>query len=126
MDPEWIMDLAFLVDVTGHLNMLNFKNLVINETFDIIWAFEARLQLWADQLQQGCCTHFENLNEAKAVSLGIFDLSKFSRKVISIQNEFKSRFVAFRQHEEMFILSCYSAIPLQSGLRLLTVLSSWS
>ena len=53
-DPEWIMDLAFLVDVTGHLNMLNCKlqgkNVVINEAFDMIQAFEARLQLWADQL----------------------------------------------------------------------------
>ena len=70
----------------------------------MIRAFEARLQLWADELQQGCCTHFENLNEAKAVCPGVFDLSKFSRKVISIQNEFKNRFVTFRQHEEMFIL----------------------
>lgn len=49
-DENWLMDLAFLVDITTHLNELNVrlqgKNQLISNMFQIITAFELKLKLW--------------------------------------------------------------------------------
>ena len=53
-DEEWITKLAFLTDITSHLNSLNFKlqgsNRLINELYQDIVAFEKKLQLWESQV----------------------------------------------------------------------------
>jgi hypothetical protein len=51
-DSDWTTDLAFLLDITTHLNALG-KNIIISEVFDLIRAFETKLQLWTSQLEQG-------------------------------------------------------------------------
>lgn len=110
-DSDWITDLAFLVDITAHLNALNCKlqgkDIFISEAFDMIRAFETKLQLWISQLEQGRCEHFQHLNEAKntAEALNIvFDSSKFSRKVADIHDSFGKRFSAFREVEDQLQL----------------------
>jgi len=49
------MDLAFLVDITTHLNELNVrfqgKNQLISNVFQIITAFELKLKLWQSQVK---------------------------------------------------------------------------
>jgi hypothetical protein len=46
---DWIKDLAFLVDITAHLNMLNLqlqgKNKVITNMYDSINSFTIKLRL---------------------------------------------------------------------------------
>lgn len=108
-DPEWITDFAFLVDITAHLNTLNSKlqgkDLVITEAFNLICAFETKLQLWSSQLEKGCCDHFEHLNKTRMsvqTYHGItFESSKtkYSMKVQSILEAFKQRFLDFRKEE---------------------------
>jgi hypothetical protein len=48
-DEGWISDLAFFVDVTGHLNTLNRelqgKDKLMTEMFDSIKAFKVKLRL---------------------------------------------------------------------------------
>ena len=55
-DPEWITDLAFLVDITTHMNASNTrmqdKDQLINKLFEQVCAFEVKLSLWEEQLQR--------------------------------------------------------------------------
>lgn len=49
-NENWLVDLAFLVDITAHLNELNIrlqgKNQLINDMFQTVMAFEIKLKLW--------------------------------------------------------------------------------
>ena len=53
-DAEWICDLAFLADITSHLNELNSrlqrKGQLINCMFDHVKAFQVKLSLWENQI----------------------------------------------------------------------------
>ncbi|MBN3300885.1 GT2D2 protein, partial [Amia calva] len=61
-DESWLCDLAFLCDVTEHLNTLNVKltgsKQVITEMYDSVKAFQLKLRLLEKQLQQGNLFHF--------------------------------------------------------------------
>ena len=64
--------LAFLVDLTSHLNELNLqlqgKNQLIHEMWKHILAFETKLQLWEYQLDKENYVHFPTLKEHKPIS----------------------------------------------------------
>ena len=49
-DTVWIVDLAFLVDITKHPNALNIslqgKNAVVSELYSHIKAFKTKLQIF--------------------------------------------------------------------------------
>ena len=53
-DPNWLMDLAFLVDVTHELNVLNKKlqgqGQLVSVAYDNVRAFSTKLMLWKAQL----------------------------------------------------------------------------
>ena len=55
-DAEWICDLAFLADITSHLNELNSrlqrKGQLINCMFDHVKAFQVKLSLGKSDKQQ--------------------------------------------------------------------------
>ena len=61
-DAEWICDLAFLVDITSHLNELNFrlqrKGQLIKCMFDHVKAFLVKLSLWENQINNNNFAHF--------------------------------------------------------------------
>ncbi|XP_014776676.1 general transcription factor II-I repeat domain-containing protein 2-like [Octopus bimaculoides] len=64
-NDNWICDLAFLVDITTHLNDLNLKlqkqNQLIHEMYSRVKAFQAKLQIWENQLRIGDAFHFPTL-----------------------------------------------------------------
>lgn len=64
-NKSWIRDLAFIVDVTCHLNDLNLKlqgkSQFIHQLYRHIKTFQNKLQLWKDQLRNGNCFHFPTL-----------------------------------------------------------------
>ena len=64
-DPNWLLGLAFLADLTSHLNDLNVrlqgKDLLIPDMISSISAFEVKLRLWESQLREGDFTHFQSL-----------------------------------------------------------------
>ena len=70
-DPDWLASLAFLVDITSHLNNLNIqlqgKIQLIHEIYGHIITFERKLHLWKYQLQQENYAHFPPLQERKLV-----------------------------------------------------------
>ena len=55
-NPEWVSNLAFLVDLTSHLNKLNLqlqgKNQLIDKMWRYILAFETKLRLKECQLDK--------------------------------------------------------------------------
>lgn len=70
-DQEWLSDFGFLTDLTLHLNKLNEwlqgKENFINNLYDNIKSFEAKLNLWKMQLQKKDLTHFPHLSTCKYV-----------------------------------------------------------
>ena len=61
-DPKWLMDLAFLVDITQELNVLNKKlqgqGQLVSVAYDSVRAFSTKLVLWKSQLSQTNLCHF--------------------------------------------------------------------
>lgn len=102
-DPDWLASLAFLVDITSHLNNLNLhlqgKAQLINEMFGHILAFERKLHLWEYQLPHENYAHFPSLQEYKPRNPEIF-----VNMIKDLKNEFSSRFTDFRLHEDEFKL----------------------
>ena len=70
-DPQWVVKLAFLVDITTHMNTLNLelqgKKKVVFEMFGQTTAFERKLRLWESKLQKGSCSHFPSLQNHKKI-----------------------------------------------------------
>lgn len=102
-DDEWIRDLAFLVDITKHVNDLNVKlqgkdqhiGLLVSHTK----AFEVKLRLWKMQLQANNLTHFPSLKSTSSP-----DSSRYAEKVNSLSEEFAIRFSDIRQHSSQISL----------------------
>ena len=66
-NAEWLVNLAFLVDITTHMNNLN-KELVGNnkhvfDMFSCITTFERKLRLWEVQIQNGNYSRFPNFQK---------------------------------------------------------------
>ncbi|CAI9718447.1 Hypothetical predicted protein [Octopus vulgaris] len=61
-DDIWICDRAFLMDITTHLNGLDLKlqkqNRLIHEMYSHAEAFQAKLQIWENQLKTTDAFHF--------------------------------------------------------------------
>ncbi|XP_057704032.1 general transcription factor II-I repeat domain-containing protein 2A-like isoform X2 [Corythoichthys intestinalis] len=67
-DLEWIMDLAFLVDVLCHLDRLNLtlqgKLKMLPDLVQSVFAFVNKLKLCKAHIQKGDLTHFPTLLKA--------------------------------------------------------------
>ena len=70
--PEWVRDLAFMVDITQHLNnlnkMLQGRKKVVTQFYDCICAFKLKLSLWETQLSNGDTFHFPRLTAMHATT----------------------------------------------------------
>ena len=60
--PQWVQDLAFIVDITQHLislnKMLQGRRKIVTHYNDSIRAFKLKLSLWETQLSSGETAHF--------------------------------------------------------------------
>ena len=93
-EKTWICDLAFLADLTGHLNDLNIslqgKGLIITDMYYRVKAFKLALGLWISQFLDGNTLHFPKLSEVRDP-----DISVSAEYVQILQNnnlQFESRF----------------------------------
>ena len=70
-DPSFLSDLAFLTDVTQHLNELNLKlqgsKQVITVMYDRVKSFRCKLSLWVKQLESNNLAHFPALQSLPQV-----------------------------------------------------------
>lgn len=93
-EESWICDLAFLSDLTGHLNDLNTslqgKGLLITGMYYRIKAFKMALNLWMNQLQAGNTAHFPKLSQVPAPDLTLSE--EYVKILEALRNQFDSRF----------------------------------
>ncbi|XP_051784546.1 general transcription factor II-I repeat domain-containing protein 2-like [Erpetoichthys calabaricus] len=105
-NKPWLCDLAFLVNLTTHLNELNAKlqsqGQMIHELYGHIKSFQNKLRLWESQLKEGNTYHFPTLVNHKD-----FDCESFANELNSLSREFNTRFCDFKNQEaNLQIFSC--------------------
>ncbi|XP_073714947.1 general transcription factor II-I repeat domain-containing protein 2-like [Misgurnus anguillicaudatus] len=106
---EWMQDLAFMVDVTEHLNNLNKqlqeRNKVVTQYYDSIRSFKLKLSLWETQLAGGDAAHFPCLKTMCATQQ-VTDMKRFKDKITGLSREFEQRFQIFGELEKDFKVFC--------------------
>ena len=72
-NENWLTDLAFLVDLTAHLNELKMhlqgENQLINTMFQTITAFQMKLKLWQVRMKANNFVHFDTLAKHSPVTV---------------------------------------------------------
>ncbi len=106
-DPKWLMDLAFLVDITQELNVLNKKlqgmRQLVSAAYDNVRAFSTKLVLWKAQLSQTNLCHFMACKALMDVGKP-FSGEKYADAIMKLQEEFDRRFADFKTHRATFII----------------------
>lgn len=109
-DPDWLHDLAFLVDITEHLNVLNVnmqgRNKLVTEYYDSIRAFQIKLGLWEMQLSRSNPAHFPSLQSVRVAHGNNDNMDRYKDKISRLKSEFQNRFQVFTQLEKEFSLFC--------------------
>ena len=105
-DFTFLCNLAFLTDITDHLNALNLKlqgkDQIITEMYDNVKSFKVKLRLWMKQVGEGNLVHFSTLN-----SLGKVEpkyLKEYTDVLFNLLHQFDLRFKDFRVLEPQFQL----------------------
>ena len=97
-DDDWLNDLAFLVDITAHLNVLNLKLQGANKLFshmcNDVAAFKLKLQLFVGQLAQKRLDNFPRLKE-RATSHSELNTDRYTAKVEVLLESFQAKFSQF-------------------------------
>jgi len=104
-DPKWLMNLAFLVDITHELNALNKKlqgqGQLVSAAYYNIRAFSTKLMLRKAQLSQKNLCHFPTCKAL--VDAGTpFSGQKYVDAILKLQEEFDHRFADFKTHRATF------------------------
>ena len=101
-DADWQNDLAFLVDITSHLNVLNVQLQGSNKLFtnmcNSVASFEMRLQLFATQLSQGNLDNFDHL-KGRSIENSV-DTLLYQNKIEALLRIFQTRFNQFKAEED--------------------------
>ncbi|XP_050022112.1 general transcription factor II-I repeat domain-containing protein 2 isoform X3 [Alexandromys fortis] len=113
---DWILDLAFLVDMTTHLNTLDASlqghSQMVTQMYDFIRAFLTKLCLWETHLASNNLAHFPTL---KSVSQSESDGLNYIPKIAELKTEFQRRLADFKAWEkELTLLSSPFSIQIDS------------
>ena len=96
-DIEWIMDLAFLVDMLCHLNRLNLnlkgKLKLLPDLLQSVSAFVNKLKLFKEHIERGDLTHFSTLLKASR-QVTITTLNKQRARYATLLKTLKESFVS--------------------------------
>ncbi|KAK7919095.1 hypothetical protein WMY93_010379 [Mugilogobius chulae] len=106
-DPKWLMDLAFLVDITHELNMLNVKlqgpGQLITGMYSCVKAFLTKRRLWKGHNAANNLVHFptcKSLVEKGSEFCG----EGFISAIEQLEHDFDQRFADFKAHSDTFKL----------------------
>ncbi|KAM5262257.1 general transcription factor II-I repeat domain-containing protein 2B isoform 3-T3 [Hipposideros larvatus] len=113
---DWIKDLAFLVDMTMHLNTLNLSlqghSQIVTQMYDLIRAFLVKLCLWETHLARNNLAHFPTL---KSVSRNESDGLNYIPKIAELKTEFQKRLSDFKLYEsELTLFSSPFSMKIES------------
>ncbi|CAH1109763.1 unnamed protein product [Psylliodes chrysocephalus] len=93
-DPTWLCDLAFLVDITGHLNNLNLKlqkqGQLVNQLYSQLIAFKNKIRLWKLQMRRKNCFHFSALFSHENIEYG-----RYAEELKLLSKQFTNQFSDF-------------------------------
>lgn len=107
-DETWLSDLAFMCDVTAHLNALNIKlqgqKQLITEMRDTVKAFQIKLRLWDGQMRQGNFAHFPTCQAVSNTVTIPFPTKVYVDKLNTLNAEFNRRFADFESQKFYFDL----------------------
>jgi hypothetical protein len=102
-DQKWLCDLAFVVDITSHLNTSNLNlqgpNQLINSLLSHVKSFKAKLILWINQLNNGDTTHFPTLKSQSPLAT-----VSFAEDLKILLSEFDRRFALMKENDKDFRL----------------------
>ena len=102
-EEVWLCRFGFLTDISSHLNELNLKlqgrDVLITNMEPHVRAFEVKLKLWEKQLCKRDYVHFPHLALCDA---GLVDTEECVSVLLTLQNEFSSRFTDVRSHSQEF------------------------
>lgn len=100
-DPTWLCDLAFLVDITGHLNDLNLKlqkqGQLVNQLYSHLIAFQNKIRLWETQMRSSNCFHFSTLSSHENIEYG-----RYTEELKLLSEQFTDRFSDFKNMDSTF------------------------
>ncbi|XP_056121755.1 general transcription factor II-I repeat domain-containing protein 2-like [Rhinichthys klamathensis goyatoka] len=107
-DPKWVMDLAFLVDITQELNILNLKlqgpgQLITAAAYESVKAFSTKLRLWKTQISAKNLSHFTTCRSLVEQGTG-FSGDEYASAIDNLLEEFDQRFADFKSHRDTFQL----------------------
>ncbi|XP_015424050.1 PREDICTED: general transcription factor II-I repeat domain-containing protein 2B isoform X2 [Myotis davidii] len=113
---DWVRDLAFLVDMTMHLNTLSLSlqghSQIVTQMYDLIRAFLAKLCLWETHLARNNLAHFPTL---KSVSRNESDSLNYIPKIVELKTEFQKRLSDFKLYEsELTLFSSPFSVKIES------------
>ena len=105
-DSNWLADLCFLTDITGHLNDLNKKlqgkDRLVSVLFEAITSFQCQLQLFTAQLKMSNLYHFPTCRQLSDELEGAVDFTKYAASTETLMTEFSTRFHDFRAKKELY------------------------
>ena len=114
-NDAWLLDLAFLVDITQHLNTLCIKlqddGQLLPDLFNTVTAFQSKLNLFQLQLSTGNMMQFENMFSfmARTKTDLVPDFAKYSTICENLCESFAKRFQDLKngeKHLSLFQLPC--------------------
>ena len=98
-----MLDLAFLVDITSHLNNLNLKLQSKDQLFprlvNDISAFKMKLKMFIAQLEKKDLSQLPHLKEQSESVENIVNFAKHIEKIKLLQEAFNNRFSDFSKEE---------------------------
>ena len=104
--PTFQCSLAFLTDITHHVNELNVKlqgrNQIMTQMYDHVKSFKVRLGLWIKQLHEGNMIHFSTLKLLGKVEPRC--LKEYADLLSTLIQLFDIRFAEFKVLQPQFQL----------------------
>ena len=107
-EPEWLLDLAFLTDLTEKLNHLNRelqgKDKTVAHMISTVTAFKAKINIFSAQVEKKKMLHFSSvqavLKDNVSASAALDEVvTKYSQVINRLGQEFEDRFCDFEKLE---------------------------
>ena len=105
-NDAWLLDLAFLVDITQHLNTLGIKlqgyGQLLLDLFNPVTAFQSKINLFQPQLSTGNTMQFENMSlfMARTKTDLVVDFAKYATICKNLCGSFAKRFQDLKNREK--------------------------
>lgn len=113
-DEQWLLDLAFLTDLTNMLNDLNLelqgKDKTVVDMMSSVNAFKRKLQLLSSKLQRHDLGNFQNIAselEKQGKERAQLDSARYTEQIENVRSDFDKRFQDFALLDPIATFMCF-------------------